>query len=170
MTGDRPYWRDVGTVDAFWEANMDLTHVVPELNLYDDDWPILSVQRQVPPAKFVFDTDSRRGLAVDSLVSDGCIVSGATVRRSVLFSKVRVGEGSLVEDAVVLPNVRIGQGVSLRRVIVDKGCVLPDGFCAGADANHDRARFHVSAGGVTLITAGHLAEATGEAAPEAPED
>jgi glucose-1-phosphate adenylyltransferase len=90
MVGDKPYWRDVGTIDAFWEANMDLTHVTPELNLYDDDWPILSLQRQVPPAKFVFDDDGRRGLAIDSLVSGGCIVSGATVRRSVLFSKVRV--------------------------------------------------------------------------------
>jgi glucose-1-phosphate adenylyltransferase len=110
MVGDKPYWRDVGTLDAYWEANMDLTHVVPELNLYDDDWPILSLQRQLPPAKFVFDDDERRGLAIDSLVSGGCIVSGATVRRSVLFSKVRVEEGSLIEDSVVLPNVRIGAG------------------------------------------------------------
>jgi glucose-1-phosphate adenylyltransferase len=100
----------------------------PSWNLYDDDWPILSVQRQVPPAKFVFDDDGRRGMAVDSLVSGGCIVSGATVRRSVLFSKVRVDEGSVVEDSVVLPNVRIGRRVVLKRVIVDKGCVLPDGF------------------------------------------
>ena len=161
MIGDRPYWRDVGTVDAYWEANSDLTRVVPELNLYDDNWPILSVQRQVPPAKFVFDGDDRRGMALDSLVSDGCIVSGATVRRSVLFSKVRVGEGSVVEDAVVLPNVRIGQRVTLRRVIVDKGCVLPDGFRAGFDAEQDRRHFHVSEGGVTLITRDALAHALG---------
>ena len=152
MIGDQPYWRDVGTVDAYWEANMDLTHVVPELNLYDDDWPILSLQRQLAPAKFVFDEDSRRGAAMDSLVSSGCIVSGATVRRSILFSKVRVAEGSVVEDAVVLPNVRIGRDVRLRRVIVDKGCVLPDGFRAGFDAVEDRRRFHVSERGVTLIT------------------
>ncbi len=156
MVGDKPYWRDVGTVDAYWEANMDLTHVVPELNLYDDDWPILSQQRQLPPAKFVFDDDGRRGMAVDSLVSGGCIVSGATVRRSILFSKVRVAEGSLVEDSVVLPNVRIGRDVRLRRVIVDKGCVLPDGFVAGFDADADRRRFHVSERGIALITPGML--------------
>ncbi|MBK7264035.1 MAG: glucose-1-phosphate adenylyltransferase [Rubrivivax sp.] len=152
MVGDLPYWRDVGTIDAYWEANMDLTHVQPALNLYDDDWPILSLLRQVPPAKFVFDYDSRRGMAVDSLVSGGCIVSGATVRRSILFSKVRVAEGSLVEDAVVLPNVRIGRDVTLRRAIVDKGCVLPDGFSAGVDIEHDRRRFHVSERGIVLIT------------------
>ena len=152
MVGDRPYWRDVGTVDAYWEANMDLTHVVPELNLYDDDWPILSLQRQLAPAKFVFDEDGRRGAAIDSLVSSGCIVSGATVRRSILFSKVRVAEGSVIEDAVVLPNVRIGRDVRLRRAIVDKRCVLPDGFRAGFDADEDRRRFRVSERGITLIT------------------
>jgi glucose-1-phosphate adenylyltransferase len=152
MVGNQPYWRDVGTVDAYWAANMDLTHVVPELNLYDDEWPILSLQRQLPPAKFVFDDDRRRGMAVDSLVSSGCIVSGATVRRSILFSKVRVAEGSVIEDAVVLPNVRIGRDVHLRRVIVDKGCRLPDGFRAGFDADEDRRRFHVSERRVTLIT------------------
>jgi glucose-1-phosphate adenylyltransferase len=153
MVGDQPYWRDVGTIDAYWEANMDLTHVVPDLNLYDDEWPILSLQRQVPPAKFVFDDEGRRGVAIDSLVSGGCIVSGATVKRSILFSKVRVGEGSVVEDSVVLPNVRMGRDVVLRRAIVDKGCVLPDGFTAGVDAAEDRQRFHVSARGVTVITA-----------------
>lgn len=165
MVGDRPYWRDVGTIDAYWEANMDLTHVVPELNLYDDDWPVLSLQRQLPPAKFVFDDDNRRGAAMDSLVSGGCIVSGATVRRSILFSKVRVAEGSVVEDAVVLPNVRIGRDVHLRRVIVDKGCVLPDGFRAGLDADADRRRFHVSERGVTLITPSMLGDGTEESAP-----
>ncbi len=161
MVGDKPYWRDVGTIDAFWEANMDLTHVTPELNLYDDDWPILSLQRQEPPAKFVFDDDGRRGLAIDSLVSGGCIVSGATVRRSVLFSKVRVEEGSVIEDAVVLPNVHIGRGVRLRRVIIDKGCVLPDGFSAGIDPAQDRLRFHVSERGVTLVAAEMLAPGVG---------
>ncbi len=157
MVGDKPYWRDVGTVDAFWEANLDLTHVVPELNLYDDEWPILSLQRQVPPAKFVFDDEGRRGMAMDSLVSGGCIVSGATVRRSILFSKVRVAEASLVEDSVILPNVQIGRRVVLRRAIVDKGCVLPDGFRAGLNADEDRARFHVSPRGVVLITPDMLA-------------
>ncbi len=152
MVGDRPYWRDVGTIDAFWEANIDLTHVVPELNLYDDHWPILSLQPQLPPAKFVFDDDTRRGTALDSLVSSGCIVSGAVIRRSILFAKVRVSDGSLVEDSVVLPNVIIGRRVVLKRAVVDKRCVLPDGFTAGVSAEEDRARFHVTERGIVLIT------------------
>jgi len=152
MVGDQPYWRDVGTIDAYWEANIDLTHVVPELNLYDDHWPILSLQPQLPPAKFVFDDETRRGTAVESLVSSGCIVSGAVVRRSILFAKVRVGDGSLVEDSVVLPNVIIGRRVVLKRAVVDKRCVLPDGFVAGVSAQEDRARFHVTDRGIVLIT------------------
>jgi glucose-1-phosphate adenylyltransferase len=152
MVGGKPYWRDVGTVDAYWAANIDLTHVVPELNLYDDEWPILSYQRQLPPAKFVFDDEGRRGSAIDALVSSGCIVSGAMVRRSILFSKVRVGEHSVVEDSVVLPYVSIGQNVTLRRTVVDKRCVLPDGFSAGVNSDEDRRRFHVTPQGVTLIT------------------
>ncbi len=150
--GARPYWRDVGTVDAYWEANLDLTRVVPELDLYDDRWPILSLQRQLPPAKFVFDDDGRRGMAVDSLVSSGCIVSGGTVRRSILFSKVRVGDRSLVEDSVVLPGVTIGRDVVVRRAVIDKRCVLPDGLEIGVDADEDRARFHVTERGVTLVS------------------
>ena len=152
MVGKRPYWRDVGTIDAYWEANMDLTNVVPELNLYDDQWPILSLQPQLPPAKFVFDDEGRRGMAVASLVSSGCIVSGSTVRRSILFAKVRVAEHSLVEDSVVLPDVVIGRHVHLRKVVVDKRCVLPDGFSVGLDREQDSRRFHVTEGGVTLIT------------------
>ena len=151
MVGARPYWRDVGTIDAYWEANLDLTQVVPELNLYDADWPILSRQRQLPPAKFVFDEAGRRGCATDSLIASGCIVSGAAVRRSILFSKVRVDEGSTIEDCVVLPNVRIGRDVQLRRAVVDKHCVLPDGLRAGFDPVADRARFHVTGRGVLLI-------------------
>jgi glucose-1-phosphate adenylyltransferase len=153
MIDTTPYWRDVGTVDAYWDANIDLTSVVPELNLYDDSWPILSLQRQLPPAKIVFEESGRCGVAYNSLLSSGCIVSGATVRHSVLFNKVHVGEGSLVEDSVVLPNVNIGQGVTLRRTIIDKHCRIPSGFCAGWNADEDRARgFHVSARGVTLIS------------------
>lgn len=162
MVGDQPYWRDVGTIDAFWDANIGLTHVVPELNLYDDRWPILSQQPQLPPAKFVFDEDGRRGTALDSLVSSGCIVSGAVVRRSILFAKVRVGDGSLVEDSVVLPNVVIGRRVVLKRTVVDKRCVLPDGFKAGVSAEEDRARFHVTERGIVLITPGML----GQGVPE----
>lgn len=152
MVNTAPYWRDVGTVDAYWEANMDLTAVVPELNLYDDAWPILSLQRQLPPAKFVADDTGRKGGAYNSLASSGCIVCGASVRRSILFSKVAVGQGSLIDDSVVLPDVRIGKEVRLRRTIVGKQCRLPDGFRAGLDAAHDRERgFHVTKNGVTLI-------------------
>jgi glucose-1-phosphate adenylyltransferase len=152
MVEGRPYWRDVGTIDAYFEANMDLTQTVPELNLYDEHWPILSLQPQLPPAKFVFDDDWRRGMAVDSLVSSGCIVSGATVRRSILFANVRVAEGSLIEDSLVLPDVVVGRGVRLRRTVVDKRCVLPDGFKAGFHPAEDAAHFHVTERGIVLIT------------------
>jgi glucose-1-phosphate adenylyltransferase len=123
--GEPVYWRDVGTVDAYWEANLDLARITPELNLYDKDWPIWTYQEQLPPAKFVFDEENRRGMAVDSMVSGGCIISGATVRRSVLFSNVRVKEGAYLEEAVVLPDVRIGEGAILKQVVIDKGCKIP---------------------------------------------
>lgn len=152
MVGDRAYWRDVGTLDAYWEANLDLTRVVPELNLYDESWPVLGRRPTLPPAKFVFDEEGRRGAAFDSLVSGGCIVSGGMVRRSILFNGVKVSDGSLVEDSVVLPNVTIGRGVTLLRTIVDKRCVLPDGFTAGVDPAQDRARYHVTEKGVCLVT------------------
>lgn len=160
MVDGQPYWRDVGTVDAYWEANMDLVSVVPELNLYDDDWPIFSHQRQLAPVKFVLDDEGCRGTAINSLMASGCIVSGAIVRGSVFSSKVRVAEGSVIEDSVILPNVRIGQNVHLRRAVVDKHCVLPDGYCAGQDADQDRARgLHVTPGGVTLIVPEMLGQA-----------
>ncbi|HTT40544.1 MAG TPA: glucose-1-phosphate adenylyltransferase [Burkholderiales bacterium] len=152
MNDDRPYWRDVGTVDAYWEANIDLVHVTPELNLYDEDWPIWTFQEQLPPAKFVFDDEGRRGMAVDSLVSGGCIVSGSTVHRSLLFSNVRVHSFCTIEDSVILPDVTINRHVRLHRCVVDKGCVLPEGFAAGFDPRQDGKRFHVSERGVTLIT------------------
>jgi glucose-1-phosphate adenylyltransferase len=152
MNDDRPYWRDVGTVDAYWEANLDLTHVTPELNLYDDEWPIWTFQEQLPPAKFVFDDEGRRGTAVDSLVSGGCIVSGSSVKRSLLFSNVRVHSFCTIEDSVILPDVAIQRHVNLKRCVVDKGCVLPEGFSAGFDPDQDRKRFHVSERGITLIT------------------
>ena len=157
MVGGRPYWRDVGTLDAFWEANLDLTRVVPELNLYDETWPVLGRQPNRPPAKFVFDDAGRRGMAVDSLVSGGCIVSGAVVRRSILFLGVRVSDGSLVEDSVVLPDVTIGRNVKMSRAIVDRGCILPDGFTVGVDPVQDRARFSVTERGVCLVTQDLLA-------------
>ncbi len=152
MIQGHPYWRDVGTVDAYWEANMDLTHVVPDLNLYDDDWPILSEHERSAPAKFVFREAGLRGMALDSLVSNGCIVSGAKVCGSVLFTKVRVAEYSLVEDSVLLPQVVVGRNVILKRAVVDSGCLIPDGFQVGIDHDADRARFHVTARGIVLIT------------------
>ena len=147
-----PYWRDVGTVEAYWEANMELAKITPDLNLYDDKWPIWTYQEQLPPAKFVFDDEDRRGMAVDSMVSGGCIISGATVKRSVLFSDVRVNAYSEVTDSVILPKADIGRYVKLNRVVVDKGCHIPDGMEVGFDRQKDAERFYVSENGVTLIT------------------
>ena len=146
-----PYWRDVGTIDAYWEANIALTKVVPDLNLYDLEWPIWTYQEQLPPAKFVFDEDDRRGLAVDSMVSGGDVISGAAVRGSVLFSNVHAREHSSIEDSVVLPDVDIGPDVVLRRTVVDRYCKLPQGLSAGVDPVEDRRRFHVTEKGITLI-------------------
>ena len=146
------YWRDVGTVDAFWSANIDLTVPLPELDLYDREWPIWTYQDTLPPAKFVFDDDGRRGMAVDSLVAGGCIVSGAVVRRSVLFTGVTIQSYSTVEDAVVLPGAVIGQGCHLRRVVLDEGCQVPDGMVIGLDAHDDARRFYRSPQGVVLVT------------------
>ncbi len=147
-----PYWRDAGTIDAYWEANMELTKVTPELNLYDDDWPIWTHQEQLPPAKFVFDDDGRRGMAVDSLVSGGDIISGAIVRKSLLFSRVNVHSYAEIEDSVILPDVDIGRHAKLRRVVMDKHCRIPEGMTIGYDIEADRERFHVSEGGITLVT------------------
>jgi glucose-1-phosphate adenylyltransferase len=144
--GGQPYWRDVGTLDAYWEANLELAKISPQLNLYDRDWPVWTFQEQLPPAKFVFDDDGRRGMAADSMVSGGCIVSGATVRRSVLFSNVRVEEGALLEDCVVLPDATVGPGVQLRRAVVDRHCRLE------RESLDDPRRFRVTEKGLTLIT------------------
>ncbi|MEW6612999.1 MAG: glucose-1-phosphate adenylyltransferase [Pseudomonadota bacterium] len=146
------YWRDVGTVDAYWEANMELTKITPDLNLYDNRWPIWTYQEQLPPAKFVFDEDSRRGMAVDSMVSGGCIISGATVRRSLLFSNVVVENRANLEDAVVLPNVQIGPDARLKRVVIDKGTRIPAGLVVGEDPEEDARRFYRTDKGITLIT------------------
>jgi len=152
MNEGRPYWRDVGTIDAFWEANLDLTSVTPDLNLYDDSWPIWTWQEQLPPAKFVFDDDERRGIAVDSMVSGGCIISGAHVKRSVLFSKVHVHSYCNIEDSVVLGDVDFGRGSIVRRAVIDKSCRLPPGTTIGVDPDEDRRRFHVTERGITLVT------------------
>lgn len=147
-----PYWRDVGAIDAYWEANLDLTSVTPDLNLYDRNWPIWTYQEQLPPAKFVFDDAERRGIAVDSVVSGGCIVSGATVRRSMLFSSVHVHSWATIEDTVILPLVDVGRHAVLKRCVIDKRCRIPEGMQIGVDPEEDRKRFHVSPRGITLVT------------------
>jgi glucose-1-phosphate adenylyltransferase len=149
---DPGYWRDVGTIDAFWSANLELIGVTPELNLYDDDWPIWTYQAQQPPAKFVFDDDDRRGMAVDSMVSGGCIISGATVRHSVLFSNVEIHSYSVVENGVILPDVIIQKNCRLKNVVVDKGCVIPEGTVIGENPEEDAKRYYVSPKGVILVT------------------
>lgn len=151
------YWRDVGTLDAYWEANMELTKVIPDLNLYDREWPIWTHQEQLPPAKFVFDDDGRRGVAIDSLVSGGCVISGATVRRSLLFSSVHVHSYAQIEDSVILPNVEIGRNVVLKRTVVEKGCRLPSGLKVGVDPEFDRKHFDVTPNGIVLVVPEMLA-------------
>jgi glucose-1-phosphate adenylyltransferase len=151
QTGAQSYWRDVGTVDAFWKANLELIGVTPELNLYDEHWPIWTYQEQLPPAKFVFEEDDRHGMAVDSMVSGGCIISGARVRNSLLFSNVRVHSYSLVENSVVLPDVHIGENCKIKNAVIDRGCVIPDGTIIGYDLEADKKTFYVSPGGITLV-------------------
>lgn len=152
QTQEQAYWRDVGTVDAFWESNLELIGVTPELNLYDDEWPIWTYQEQAPPAKFVFDDDDRRGIAVDSMVSGGCIISGASVRHSLLFSNVHINAGSVIENSVILPDVTIGERCQVRRAVIEKGCVIPDGMVIGSDPVEDGKRFHLSPNKVVLVT------------------
>ena len=149
--GASPYWRDVGTVDAYWDANIDLTATDPLLNLYDTRWPIWTYQPQLPPAKFVHNEADRRGEAIESLVSGGCIVSGS-VYRSVLFSQVRIHSYAKVDWSVLLPGVTVGRHVRLHKVIADRGCTIPDGMVIGEDAQEDARRFHRSPLGVTLVT------------------
>jgi glucose-1-phosphate adenylyltransferase len=146
------YWRDVGTLDAYWQANIDLTEVTPALDLYDTEWPIWTYGEVTPPAKFVHDADGRRGQAISSLVSGGCIVSGAFLRRSLLFTRVRVNSFSSVENSVVMPDVDIGRSARLNNVIVDRGVHIPEGLVVGEDPIADAARFRRTDQGVTLIT------------------
>jgi len=148
----RPYWRDVGTIDSFWEANLDLASVVPELDIYDTQWPIWTSQRQLPPAKFVQDAEGNSGETINTMVSGGCIVSGSNVRNSVLFSNVRVHSFCQIDQAVLLPEVKVGRRCRLKKVVVDRHCQLPEGLVIGEDPVADAARFERTDNGVVLVT------------------
>lgn len=149
---DEVYWRDVGTLDSYWLANMDLARVVPKLDIYDKDWPIWTFQHQRPPAKFVFDDDGRRGMALNSLISSGCIISGGTVRRSLLFTDVSVHSYAEVNHSVILTGCDVGRGARLSKVILAEDCKIPRGLVIGEDKEEDAKRFFVSEGGITLVT------------------
>jgi glucose-1-phosphate adenylyltransferase len=151
-TRAQAYWRDVGNVDALYEANMELVAADPELNIYDRQWPIWTYQAQQPPAKFVLDEDGRRGMAVNSMVTGGCIISGAYVTNSLLSTEVRINEGSRVESSVLLPGVTVGRDCQLRRCIMDEQCIVPDGMRIGHDPYADGKRFYVTERGVVLVT------------------
>jgi glucose-1-phosphate adenylyltransferase len=156
-TGEQAYWRDVGTLDAYWEANMELVSIVPQLDLYDKDWPILTDVVQTPPAKFVFDHTDRRGEATESMVSGGCIISGASVKRSLIFSNCKLHSYSRISDSLILPECEILDGCTIQGAIIDRGCVVPEGMQIGVNLDDDRARgFRVTERGHTLVTPGML--------------
>ncbi|MDN6882090.1 glucose-1-phosphate adenylyltransferase [Variovorax sp. CAN2819] len=148
----KTYWRDVGTIDAFWAANLDLASITPELDIYDTDWPIWTYQRQLPPAKFVLDRNGQHGMTVNTIVSGGCIVSGSKVSSSVLFSGVRIHSFCEINEAVLLPDVEVGRGARLSRVVIDRACVIPEDMVIGEDAEADAARFERTESGVVLVT------------------
>jgi len=150
--GRPAYWRDVGTIDAFWEASLELIGVSPELNLYDSEWPIWTYAPQVPPAKFVFNDDNRRGMAVDSMISGGCIISGSAVNHSLLSTGVHVHSFAQINDSVIFPDVTIGRNSVIQKAVIDRGCVIPADTIIGKNAQDDARRFHVSKGGVVLVT------------------
>ncbi|MGZ8136720.1 MAG: glucose-1-phosphate adenylyltransferase [Methylococcaceae bacterium] len=152
QSGEQSYWRDVGTIDAYWSANMELIGVKPDLNLYDMTWPIWTYQEQTPPAKFVFDEDERRGSAVDSMVSGGCVISGAKVRHSLLFSNVRVNSFTTIQDSIVLPGANIGRHCRITKAIIEKNCDVPEGTIIGENRAEDEKKYHVSPGGIVLVT------------------
>ncbi|OAI10336.1 glucose-1-phosphate adenylyltransferase [Methylomonas lenta] len=152
QSGQQSYWRDVGTIDAYWAANLELIGVKPDLNLYDTSWPIWTYQEQTPPAKFVFDNDDRRGQAVDSMIAGGCVISGATVRHSMVFSNVMVNSYSVIQDSILLPQVTIGRHCRITKAIIEKGCEVPEGTIIGENLADDQKRFYVSEGGVVLVT------------------
>ncbi len=151
-SGEPAYWRDVGTLEAFWRANLELIGVVPQLNLYDTDWPIRTFPTQSPPAKFVFDSAERCGQALNSMICDGCIISGARISNSLLFTNVTVDEKSDVDESVILPDCTIGQGCRLLRVVLDRYCAVPAGTVIGYSQSEDREHFHVTDNGITLVT------------------
>jgi len=154
--GEPDYWRDVGSLYSYWRANIELCDIEPELNLYERDWPIWTYQSQSPPAKFAFDDEGRRGQAIDSLVAGGCIISGAKVKRSVIFFNTQIETGTYVRKSVVLPKVRIGKNCLIKNCIIDKGTVIPDGFQIGVDPEEDRRRFIVTEEGIVLVTPGMM--------------
>ncbi|MSP28023.1 MAG: glucose-1-phosphate adenylyltransferase [Methylococcales bacterium] len=158
MQGGQAYWRDVGTIDAYWSANMELVNVDPDLNLYDKTWPIWTYQAQTPPAKFVFDSDDRRGMAVDSMISGGCVISGASIKHSLVFSDVKINSYTTITDSLVLPDVEIGRHCRITKAIIERACVVPEGSVIGEDRAEDERRFHVSAGGVVLVTSEMLGQ------------
>ena len=157
--GAPAYWRDVGTLDAYWEANMELVMPQPQLDLYDPKWPIWTYQEQLPPAKFIFDDDDRRGMAVDSTVSGGCIISGSKVKKSLLFSNVYVHSFCEIEESVILPGVKINRNCKIRRAIIDRNCEIPEGLEIGYDNKVDKENgFRVSKKGIVLVTRDMLNE------------
>lgn len=158
VSGEKAYWRDVGTVDSFWQANHELTDFDPELNLYDEDWPIWTYQVQLPPAKFVHKEPDRRGYALQSLISGGCVVSGSHIESSVLYSNVKVHSHSQIFDSVILPQVEIGRHCLIKKAIIDRGCVIPEGTIIGDDHEQDRKRFRVTDKGVVLVTSDMLGQ------------
>jgi len=152
------YWKDVGTIDAFWEANIDLTDFTPDLNLWDKTWPIWTYSESVPPAKFIHDERDRRGMAISSMISGGCIISGTEVRNSVLFTDVHTNSFAVLDHAVVLPRVVVNRSARLRKVVIDSGVVIPEGLVVGEDPVEDAKWFNVTERGVTLITQAMLDE------------
>lgn len=161
-TGVASYWRDVGTIDSFWQANMELVSPEPALNLYNHDWPIWTYQKQLPPAKFVFDDDDRRGKAVDSMVSGGCIISGGKVRKSLLFSDVHIHSYTEIDESVLLPQVEVHRHAKIKCAVIDSACVIPEGMVIGYDHEHDKARgFRVTKKGIVLVTREMLGQSGG---------
>jgi glucose-1-phosphate adenylyltransferase len=152
QSGEQSYWRDVGTIDAYWKANLELIGVDPDLNLYDSTWPIWTYQEQTPPAKFVFNDVERRGNAVDSMVSGGCIISGATIIHSLIFSNVKVNSYSVVQDSIILPQVNIGRNCRITKTILEKSCIVPEGTVIGENVEEDRKKYYVSEEGVVVVT------------------